>query len=222
LIISIEILCLLFFSWLAPYLSFEINFKLNVSKKLHFWNTHIKNINLLPVRGIILREFLSLWRENKKFIFRIVLSTTLLNIAITLFIVNNGKTGFFIWTMLLQVFIFLPFVINYSTLNNINLMNSVLCKEFYILIGEFVFWFTLFLIYFAFTVLFYSFILTKISIISIIITILLFAVSLSYILLVRLAYADNELTRTVIVAFSIFIPITIPFYMYNSYRRLKC
>ena len=221
LIILTEILLLLIFSRLIPFVSLKINFQSNISKSTHFWDSQISNLNLLPVRGIVLREFLSLWRENKKSVIRTVVNLSLFNIAAILFIINNGKADFFDWAVLLQNFIFLTAVINYPTLNNVNLMNSVLCKEFKILKGEFVFWSTLFLTYLTVIVLIYSLILSQISILPIVITILLFAVLLFYVLLVRLAYADNEFTRALIFIV-MFVPITIPFYIYNSYQRLKC
>lgn len=221
LLIFTEILLLLIFSWLLPFISLKINFKINIPKSNRFWDSQVQNINLLPVRGIVLREFLSLWRENKKSIIRIVLNASLMNILVMFFIVNNEMTDFFVWAILLQNFIFLTFIINYSTLNNVNLMNSVLCKEFYILKGEFVFWLILFLIYLPFIVLIYSSILSQISFLAILFTILLFVVLLFYVLLIRLAYADNEITRSLIFLVT-FIPITIPFYIYNSFRRLKC
>jgi hypothetical protein len=220
-LIFAEILLLLIFSWLLPFISLKIKFKTNVSKSTSFWDSQFQNTNLLPVRGIILREFLSLWRENKKSIVRIVLNASLMNILIMFFIVNNGMTDLFVWALLLQNFIFLTFTINYSTLNNIKLMNSVFCKEFYILKGEFVFWLILFLIYITFIAIIYSFILSQTSFLSILVSILLFIIFLFYVLLIRLAYLENEFTRTLIFLLS-FIPITIPFYIYNSFRRLKC
>jgi len=220
-LIFTEILLLLIFSWLLPFISLKINFKINVSKSTRFWDSKFQNINMLPIRGIVLREFLSLWRENKKSIIRIFLNASLMNILVMFFLVNNGMTDFFVWAILAQIFIFLTFIINYSTVNNINLMNSFLCKEFYILKGEFFFWLILFLIYLTFIVLIYSYIMTQISILSILVTILLFIVFLFYVLLIRLAYADNEFTRILIFLVS-FIPITIPFYIYISFRRLKC
>jgi hypothetical protein len=221
LVIFIEIFLLLVISWLLPYISMKINFKFNVSKSTPLWNFRIKNINLLPVRGILLREFLSLWRENKKSIIRIFVNAFLINILLMFFIVNNRITDIFIWAVLLQNFIFLTFVINYSTMNDIDLMKSVLCKEIYILKGEFIFWFVLFLIYLTFIVLIYGTALSQISILPIVITILLFIVLLLYVLLIRLAYAENEITRTLIFLM-MFIPITIPYYIYTSYRRLRC
>ena len=221
LIILLEVLFLLIFSLLLPYFTLKINFDFNVSKSTRFWNSRLSNSNLFPVRGVLLREFLSLWRENKISIFRIILNASLINIVLMLFIVNNGKTGFFVWAILLQNFIFLTFIINYSTSNNIKLIESMPCKEFYILKGEFVFWLILFLAYFSFVVIVYSLLLSQIAFLPIAISIVLFVVLLWYVLLVRLAYAEEELTRTLIY-FMMFIPVTIPFYIYNSYRRLKC
>jgi len=217
----IEVLFLLIFSFLLPYFTLKINFNFDVSKSTRFWDTRLSNINLFPVRGVLLREFLSLWRENKISIIRIILIASLINIVLMLFIVNNEKTGFFVWAILLQSFIFLTFIINYSTSNNIKLMESIPCKEFYILKGEFVFWLILFLVYLTFVVLIYSILLSQITFLPIIISIILFVVLLWYVLFVRLAYAEEEPTRTLIY-FMMFIPITIPFYIYNSYRRLKC
>ncbi len=221
LIIFLEVLLLLIFSLLLPYFTLKINFDFNVSKSTRFWNSRLSNSSLFPVRGVLLREFLSLWRENKISIFRIILNASLINIVLMLFIVNNGKTDFFVWAILLQNFIFLTFIINYSTSNNIKLIESMPCKEFYILKGEFVFWLILFLAYFSFVVIVYSLLLSQIAFLPIAISIILFVVLLWYVLLVRLAYAEEELTRTLIY-FLMFIPITIPFYIYNSYRRLKC
>lgn len=221
LIIFIEVLLLLIFSFLLPYFTLKINFEFNISKSTRFWDSKISNINLLPVRGVLLREFLSLWRENKISIIRIILNASLINIVLMLFIVNNEKTDFFVWAILLQNFIFLTFIINYSTSNNIKLMKSMPCKEFCILKGEFIFWLILFLVYFSFVVIIYSVLLSQIVFLPIAISIVLFIVLLWYVLFVRLAYADEELTRTLIY-FMMFIPITIPFCIYNSYRRLKC
>ncbi|MDP2366045.1 MAG: hypothetical protein Q8M94_20015 [Ignavibacteria bacterium] len=221
LLIFTEILLLLFFSWLLPFISLKINFKINVSRSTRFWDIQVPNISFLPVRGVILREFLNLSRENKKIIIKIFINAILINILLVLFMMNNAKEDLIIWVIVLQNFIFLTFVINYSTLNNINLMKSVVGKEFYILKGEFVFWLILFLIYLTFIVIIYNSILFQITFLPVIITILLFTVFLLYVLLVRLAYAENELMRTLIF-YLMFIPITIPFYIYKSYRRLKC
>jgi len=68
----------------------------------------------------------------------------------------------------------------------------------------------------------YSLLLSQIAFLPIIISIILFVVLLWYVLLVRLAYAEEELTRTLIYFMMFAIPFTIPFYIYNSYRRLKC
>lgn len=221
LIIPLEIFLFLIFSFLLPYFTLKMNFEFNVSKSTRFWDSQISNINLLPVRGVLLREFLSLWRENKKNIFKIIFNTSLFNIILTLFIVNNNKTNLFVIAILLQNFIFLTLIINYPTSNNIKLMESMPCMEFYILKGEFVFWLIFFLIYLIFIVLIYSILLSELVFLPILITIILFSVLLYYVLLIRLAYADNELIRTLIYLM-MFIPITIPFYFYNSYRRLKC
>ena len=220
-IIFIEVLFLLIFSFLLPYFTLKINFKFNVSKSTRFWDSRLSNNNLFPVRGVTLREFLSLWRENKISIFRIILNASLINIVLMLFIVNNGKTDYFVWVIILQIFIFLTFIINYPTSNNIKLMKFIPCKEFYILKGEFVFWFILFLAYFGFVVLLYSLLLSQIAFLPIAISIILFVVLLWYVLVVRLAYAKEELNRTLIY-FMMFIPITIPFFIYNSYKKLKC
>ncbi|MCF6269502.1 MAG: hypothetical protein L3J41_07320 [Melioribacteraceae bacterium] len=221
LIIFIEVLLLLVFSFLLPYFTLKINFKFNVLQSTRFWDSQISNTNLLPVRGILLREFLSLWRENKISIIRIVLNIILINIILMLFIVNNAKTDFFAWAVFLQIFIFLTFIINYPTSNNLKLMEFMPCKNFYILKGEFIFWFILFVADIAFVVLIYSVLLSQISFLPIVISIVLFGVLLLYVLFVRLAYADEELTRTLIYLL-MFIPFTIPLYIYNSYRRLKC
>ena len=220
-IIFTEILLLLIFSFLLPYFTLKINFRFNVTQSTRFWDSQISNINLFPVRGILLREFLSLWRENKISIFRIILNVSLINIVLMLFIVNNGKSDFFAWAIFLQDFIFLTFIINYSTSNNIKLIKSMPCKEFDILKGEYVFWLILYLVYLTFVVIIYSILFSQIAFLPIVISVVLFIVLLWYVLLVRLAYVDEELTRTLIY-FMMFIPITIPFYIYNSYRRLKC
>jgi hypothetical protein len=221
LIVFIEVLLLLIFSFLLPYFTLKLNFNFNVSKSTRFWDSKISNINLFPVRGILLREFISLWRENKISIIRIILNASLINIVLMLFIVNNEKTDFFVWAILFQNLIFLTFIINYSTSNNIKLMESIPCKEFYILKGEFLFWLILFIAYFTFVVIIYHLLLSQTTFIPVVISIILFIVLLWYVLLVRLAYAEEEPTRTLIY-FMMFIPITIPFYFYNSYRRLKC
>jgi len=221
LIIFIEALLLIIFSFSLPYFTMKINFNFTVSKSNKYWDLRFSNVNFLPFRGVLLREFLSLWRENKKSIFKAFFNAGLINIVLILFIVNNGKPDFFVWAMLLQSIIFLTFITNYSTSNNIKLMEFIPNKEFYILKGEFVFWFILFLAYFTFVVLIYSVLLSQIEFLSIVVSIMLFAFLLLYVLFVRLAYAEEELTRTLIYIL-MFIPITIPFYFYNSYRRLKC
>ena len=221
LIIFIEVLFLLVFSTILPYFVLKINFKYNVSKSTRFWDSQISNINFFPVRGVLLREFLSLWRENKISIYRIILNASLMNIVLMLFIVNNGKHDFFIWAILLQNFIFLTFIINYSTSNNIELIESMPSKGFYILKGEFLFWLILFLSYFSVVVLFYGILLSQIAFLPIVISITLFIFLLWYVLLIRLAYPEEELMRTLIY-FMMFIPITIPFYFYKCYRRVKC
>jgi len=109
----------------------------------------------------------------------------------------------------------------YPTFNNAKLMESMSCKAFYILKGEFVFWLIIFLFYFIFVISIYSIVLTEISILSVVIPFLLFLILLAYVLLVRLAYAESEFTRNLIYIIT-FIPITIPFIIYNSYRELKC
>ncbi len=221
LLITSEISLFVLFSWFLPYFTLRIHFRLNVLKSNRFWNFQISNVNILPVRGIILREFLSLWRENKKYIIRTLFNTVLINLILILFIINNGKENFFVWALLIQNFIFLTFVINYPTFNNAELMDSMPCKAFYILKGEFVFWLIIFLIYFIFVISAYSIVLSKISILPIVIPFLLFLILLGYVLLVRLAYVENKFIRTLIYIF-MFIPITIPFFIYSSYRELKC
>ena len=173
------------------------------------------------VQTCALPIFLSLWRENKKYIIRALFNITLINIILILFIINNGKENFFIWAILIQNFIFLTFVMSYPTFNNVKLMDSMPCKAFYILKGEFVFWFIIFLFYFIFVVSIYSVVLTKISILSVVIPFLLFLILLGYVLLIRIAYVENRFIRTLIYIF-MFIPITIPFFIYSSYRELKC
>lgn len=220
-LIFTEILLLLIFSWLLPFFSLKINFKINVTKSTRFWNSKFQKINMFPIRGIVLREFLSLWRENKKSIIRLFVNASLINIILMFFIVNNEKNDFLIWAILLQNFIFLSFIINYSTSNNIKLIESIPCKEFYILKGEFLFWLVLFLTYFTVVVLLYSVLLSQISFLPLVISVILFMALLLYVLLIRIAYPEEELTRTLIYLM-MFIPITIPFYIYKSYRRVKC
>jgi hypothetical protein len=148
-------------------------------------------------------------------------NASLINIILMFFIVNNEKNDFLIWAILLQNFIFLSFIINYSTSNNIKLIESIPCKEFYILKGEFLFWLFLFLTYFTVVVILYSVLLSQISFLPIVISVVLFIALLLYVLLIRIAYPEEELTRTLIYLM-MFIPITIPFYIYKSYRKVKC
>ncbi|MCF8241304.1 MAG: hypothetical protein K9J16_07945 [Melioribacteraceae bacterium] len=221
LIVFIQVLLLLVFSIMLPYFTLKINFNYTVSKSNNWWDSQISNINLFPVRGILLREFICLWRENKKSIFRIILNASLMNIVLMLFIVNNEKTDFFIWALLLQNLIFLSFIINYSTSNNIKLIESMPCKGFFILKGEFLFWLILFLTYFTVIVLLYSVLLSQIAFLPIAISVTLFIILLLYVLLIRIAYQEEELSRTLIFLM-ILIPITIPYFVYKSYRRIKC
>jgi hypothetical protein len=220
LLITTEIIVLMFIGWVLPVYSVKLNFKLKVLKSNSFWNYQILNINLLPIRGIILRELLSLWRENKKSIIRIIINVSLFNIALMFFIVNNDLKEFFIQGLFLQSIFFLTFVINYPTNNNIVLMREMQGKELYILLGEFIFWSSLYLIYLIVVLLIYNIVLSDISLYSIVFPIIFFAFFLFYILLIRLAYAEEQYTRTLVIILIIF-PITIPLYIYKSYKRLK-
>jgi len=220
LLITTEIIVLMIIGWVLPVYSVKLNFKFKVLKANPYWNYQISNTNLLPIRGIVLRELLSLWREHKKSIIRIIINVSLFNIALLFFIVNNDLKEFFIQGLFLQSIVFLTFVVNYPTSNNIALMQEMFGKELYILFGEFIFWFSLYLIYLLIVILFYNLFLSDISLYSIILPILFFAIFLLYVLLVRLAYAETQYIRTLIVILIIF-PITIPFYIYKSYNRLK-
>lgn len=220
LLITTEIIILLFIGWVLPVYSVKLNFKFKVLKANPYWNYQISNVNLLPIRGILLRELISLWRENKKSIIRIIINVSLFNIALMFFIVNNDLKEFFVQGLFLQSIVFLTFVVNYPTLNNIVLMKEMFGKELYILFGEFIFWFSLFLIYLLIVASIYSLILSDFSLYSIVFPILFFAIFLFYVLLVRIAYAEEQYSRTLIIILIIF-PITIPFYIYKSYKRLK-
>ena len=57
LLIAFEISFFVLFSWFLPHFTIGIHFKLNVLKSNRFWNFQISNADILPVRGIVLREF---------------------------------------------------------------------------------------------------------------------------------------------------------------------
>jgi len=221
LLITSELIFILILGWVLPYLSKKISFGLNIKKSNRFWNFQISNINLLPIRGIILREFLSFWRENKKYIWQTLINLSLLNLFLVFFIVNNDSGNFFIWAALIQIFALLYSIMAYPTNNDTALMLNMSCKVSYIFKGEYVFWFVIFLLYYIFIIVIYSFVLPQISIIEIVIPFLIFLILLAYILFVRLAYADNKFVRNLIYLM-IIVPVTIPFVIYNSYQKLKC
>ncbi len=215
-----EFFFLIIASLFQPYL---IKKKIYISKSIYknsLWNVSL-NKKLLPLRGIVNREILFLWRENKNLLLKYTASIFFINAILILFIVNNNKEDFFIWALFLQFVFSLNYVLNYPAKNNLNLQNNFSCIALSIYKGELIFWSALLLLQLVFVLIVYGIFLTKINIIA---ALLIFGGTLfllAYTLLIRLTYGDNIATR-ILLFFMLFIPITIPFTIFNCYNKLKC
>ncbi|MCP5063100.1 MAG: hypothetical protein GY936_11645 [Ignavibacteriae bacterium] len=220
-ILLLEVLVLILISFFLPNIITEKEYKTRNTTKNLLWSTNFSNQKSLQVRSIVNREILFLWRVNKNLIFKYVLNVLFINVVFMLFIINNNKEDFFVWAVFLQFIFLLFFILHYPTVNNLKLQKNIPCRSSSILRGEFIFWSAIFTVHLAFILMIYSFFLTEINLL---ITLVLFVVILfllAYTLLIRLIYADNIGTR-VLVFIMLGIPITIPFTIYNCYKKLKC
>ncbi len=220
----IIIICAFFILFVVSILPLTTNMNMFYSKTIksnRFWSGKISNKRLLPIRAILLREFLYIWRENKFALLKFGILSLLANTIFILFIVNNNKEDFFIWAFFLQFIIVLYFIIQYPSVNNFELMKFSPGNSSSILIAEFIFWSAIIFIQLIMIMLLYYFSLSQIDFVLVAESLILFMLLLAYVLLIRLAYMDNPILRSLIFLL-IFIPITIPFFIYNSYRRLKC
>lgn len=216
-----SILILLAISAIQPLL---IKKKIFVGKTFSsnkFWNSAIKKKEVLPLRAIFLRELFFLFRQNKNVIIKYILVFAIINFFSVLFIINNNKEDFFVWAILLQYLFLVSFILTYSTKNNVKLLDVSKCYSSSILIGEFIFWSIIFLFHLVITTMLYFLFLEKIQFVQLMIMFVTVLILLAYTLLIRLDYRENEPTRLLLFAI-IFIPITIPFTIFNSLRKLKC
>jgi len=220
-ILSLEVFVLILISFFLPNFIKEKKYKTRNTKENLLWSTNFSNQKSLPVRSIVNREILFLWRVNKNLILKYVLNFSLINVVFMLFIINNNKEDFFVWAVFLQFIFLLNIVLHFPTNNNLKLANAIPCSSSSILKGEFIFWSILFLTHFLFILIAYSFFLSEINLLLTLVLFFVILFLLAYTLMIRLTYADNIGTR-VLVFIMLGIPITIPFTLYNCYKKLKC
>lgn len=220
-LIIIEVTILFIVNTILPFTIKGKSFYSNGIKSNKFWNIKISTKKIFPIRGIVIREFIYFWRGNKLAIVKLIFLTILINTILILFIVNNNMDEFFIWAIFIQYIILLQFVLQYSSSNNIELQKFAPCNSVSILIAEFIFWSIIIAIQLLLVITVYSFFIAYVDAFFIVQSFAFFLILLAYILLVRLAYSENNFLKSLIY-FLMFIPITIPFFIYGSYRRLKC
>ena len=220
-ILLLEVLVLILISFFLPSFIKEKKYKTRNTKENLLWATNFSNQKSLPVRSIVNREILFLWRVNKILILKYVLNFLLINVVFMLFIINNNKEDFFVWAVFLQFIFLLFFILHYPTVNNLQLQKNIPCSSSSILRGEFVFWSAMFTVHLALVLMTYSFFLSEINLLITLVFFVAIIFLLAYTLLIRLTYADNIGTR-VLVFIMLGIPITIPFTIYNCYKKLKC
>jgi hypothetical protein len=220
-LILTEIFLLIIIGSLHPIFVREKKYKSTGTKRNNLWNYKIFNKNLLPIRSIVNREILFLFRTNKKFLIKYIFNTLLGNFFLILFIINNNKEEFFVWVLPLQFIFLLATILNSPTSNNIAIAKTFPCSLTSILKGEFVFWSVLFLLHLFFILVLYSFFIPTIDLFlsTIIFFIALFL--LAYTLLLRLTYADNIPTR-ILLFYMFIIPVTIPYTIYNCSKKIRC
>jgi len=220
-LIITEVAILFLVNSVLPFATTGKMFYSRTIKSNGFWNIKISKAKLLPLRGLLIREFIFFWRGNKLGILKLILLTLFINGILILFIVNNNKESFFVWAIAIQFVIVLQFVMQYPSINNIELQKTIPCNSISILVAEYIFWAVILFIQFSVVVSFYYFALSQIDILFVTKLFGFFQILLVYVLTIRLAYSENSFLRSIIY-YLIFIPLTIPFFIYNSYRRLKC
>jgi len=220
-ILFLELLFLILIGFFLPNFIKEKTYKTRNTKKNQLWETNSLNQKLLPIRSIVNREILFLWRTNKNLIFKYALNTFFINAVFILFIINNSKEDFFVWAVFLQFVFLLSFILHYPTNNNLKLISTISCSSSSILKGEFIFWSALFSVHLVFILIAYSFFLSEINLLFTLILFFVILFLLAYTLLIRLTYADNIGTR-ILVFIMLAIPITIPFTVYNCYKKINC
>jgi hypothetical protein len=221
LLISGEILFLLFVSLVQPFFTYNKQYNFEKNKSYNLWNFKIQYHKILPVRGIVIREFLSLWRENKIKIFQFFFFIIVMNTIILLILLKNNLENYYFVGFFLQFIIMIITVLNFSIENDAKLLKTELSYWFDILKGEFVFWISLFILHLILVLPIYIFFIPNFSLQILFPLFLAVVFFLTLVLFIRLAFYESELIRALMFLI-IVIPFSIPFIIYVCYRRLKC
>ncbi len=200
------------------------NSKKKSNKRFNFnslWEKKKISTKNLPLRGLIIRDIIHLFRNNKREITKIFFYLVLTNTFFLLFIINNNNYEFIPWAIFLQSFIILLKILDSPTELNQKLFIVFDCVKFNVLKAELIFWCSIIFVEILIVGLFYS-ALTETLIFAELLTIYIAAFFiLTYILLIRLANYDNNTTK-ILLFIMMFLPITIPFTIYSSIKKIRC
>lgn len=212
------ILFLLITGYVLPLFRSNNHTKFKKVKNNRLWNLKLSAHNAFPIRAIIIREILCLFRQYKKQVVEYIVFSIIINSIILIISVKNNLNNFYITGFFIQYFILINVILNYSIENDAKLLEVNPTYSLKILKGEFVFWIVIFCLHLLLISPFYCFFVNHFSYYFLLIFFLSFTLLLLYTLLVRLTFSENEFMRNLMWILNIFNPISI----YIFYRRLKC
>lgn len=175
-----------------------------------------------PVRAIVLRNLLSIWRKKRMKAILYILSLMVINVGCLLLSIRNHLETLYYWSFIVQVITLIDPVLNSSIDNDVKLLKMNRLYMLDALKGNLIFWMILCYVYLSLILPVYYMLLPNISVIYIMLLCFSLIVLLAYTVMIRLVFCEHHLLRNIIMIFSIILPITIPFFIYRSYRRLKC
>jgi len=209
---------------IVPFQIIIVLNKPNISKSIKKKNVFYHKYNFkidLPVHGLVIRDILFLWRENKIKLLYYILFLFIVNSVIVFISIRNNLNNLYVAGFHFQAFQILAIILRYPTENNSKILRFYPNYTYKILKTEFIFWFAFFLIYFGLLTPFYFIFIQNFSLHFFPILTLMFIMLLMYAIIIRLAFLENTIIR-IIYFLLILIPPAIPFVLYKCFRRFKC
>lgn len=210
----------LLINYLQPYFLLENQIKEKSNRINKLWIIHNPSINLLPIRSIILRDLLFLFRNNKKGMIKYLLFVMVMNFFLFLFFINNEISANPIIFIILQSICVISLILDYSIDHDIRLLRVNSSYINYVFKGEFVFWLAIFLLQICCILPFLIILNSNLNFLHILQSIIILIFYLAYAIVIRLYYRDSSILRSIVFAMGI-IPLVSVFIIFKFYRDTK-
>ena len=173
-----------------------------------------------PVRAILCRDMLSVWRKKRIQLFLYVLSLLAINALCIAFSIKNDIAHLYIGSFAVQAVMIIDVALNFSIEDDRTLLavNDSYAHDLYR--SKVLSWIVACSLYFCVLIPVHYIFLPGVSTIFIACFCASLYLLLAYALLVRIACCESDIVRNVVFALSVAVPVAIPFVVYRFHRRI--